>query len=89
MQAPINWNMGHIFHGGLEGEDFQNGVSALAEELQLLSEQVEALPALEDAPESWAKVLLAFEQFEPQIKDCWTYTHCLSCADTRDKAAAF
>ena len=88
MQAPINWNMGQVFTGGVAGADFTQGVEAIRAQAQSLLERSESLPALEEDFGMWAQLLLDFEDFEPGLKDCWTYTHCLSCADTQDKEAA-
>ena len=88
MQASINWNLDSVFGGGLDGSEFRDTLSTIETTIANLSERVAQRPPLEENPDSWAELLLAFEKLEPQISDCWTYTHCLSCANTQDKEAA-
>ena len=88
MQASINWNLDSVFGGGLDGSEFRDTLSTIETTIANLSERVARRPPLEEDPDSWAELLLAFEKLEPQISDCWTYTHCLSCANTQDKEAA-
>ena len=53
MQAPINWNMGQVFTGGVAGADFTQGVEAIRAQAQSLLERSESLPALEEDFGMW------------------------------------
>ena len=88
MHASINWNLDSVFDGGVQGTSFTETLKAVEENIQALNVRVQSLDTLKNAPEDWARLLLDLEALEPQISNCWTFVHCLSCADTRDKEAA-
>ena len=87
MYTSINWNLDSVFDGGVQGTRFKETLKAVEETIRDLSGRVQSLNTLNDAPEDWARMLLELEALEPQISNCWTFVHCLSCADTRDREA--
>jgi len=88
MQTTINWNLERIFEKGISGEAFGDTLAQLIQSVDALLARSKALAPLKEDGENWASLLLAMDTIEPQIGDCWAYTHCVSCADTSDAHAA-
>jgi oligoendopeptidase F len=88
MQTSINWNLETVFKGGIKGEDFDSTLKNLTKTVESLLARADELPPLGQDDDAWAAMLLELDALEPQLGDCWAYTHCLSCGNTADQEAA-
>jgi oligoendopeptidase F len=88
MQTTINWNLETIFEEGIKGEAFADTLAQLTQKVDALLTRSKTLAPLGEDDEAWASILLKMDAIEPEISNCWAYTHCVSCADTNNAHAA-
>ena len=87
MPAPT-WSLDSMFTGGVSSPDFDAALSAVEAEVEELITAADALPDLPQELDAWAAWLLQGDDFAKRAWQCATYSHCLTCADTNDRAAA-
>ena len=87
MTAPT-WNLESIFPGGADGPHFTGALQAAEEEVERLLRRGDGLPALPADLDLWVAWLLDQDRWVQRAWQVVTYTHCATCADTNDRAAA-
>ena len=86
MNAPT-WNLDSLFTGGIEGEAFVASMNEVEAEARSMVDRADALPAPPST--EWVELLLDLESLATRAHQLSTFAHCCTCADARDKAAAF
>lgn len=80
-RAPT-WDLDVIFEGGSQGASFFAELDAAAVAIAACRARVGELPALAEAPNTWAALLTELEALRARANELWTVAHCGACEDT-------
>ncbi len=83
--APT-WNMAVVYKNGVTDNSFVADFDALRGDVDRLKVRSEELPLPSDT-DTWALLLGDIFAVEKRLHELWTFTHCHTCADTKDKKA--
>jgi len=83
--APT-WKMAVVYENGVTDKSFLEDFNSLQAEVDKLKNRSDALPEPSHI-DVWASLLTDISDISKRLHELWTFTHCHTCADTKNKKA--